>query len=251
MHAVQNMRKLRDYVRWFGPASGVRAFAQENIGKAPRLATLRPRGRAHTLSLRLGSSDIRTFRKVLVDLEYELPVSFEPKTIIDAGANVGLSAVYFASRYPAAQIVAIEPERSNFELLVKNVAPFPHVSCWRKALVGTPRTVDIVDTGEGFWAFQAAPPGSERRPHVDEVDGVTVSDVMRTCGWEHVDLLKLDIEGSEKEVFEAARPWIDKVDVIVAELHDALRRGCSLAFYTATASFRREFHKGENVFIVR
>jgi FkbM family methyltransferase len=251
MRTVQTLRRLRDYVRWFGASSGVRAFVEECIGAKSRIVIVRPRGREHALALRLGSSDIPTFRKVLVDCEYELPVSFEPKTILDAGANVGLSAVYFASRFPSARIVAIEPERANFELLLRNVAPYPNVTCLRKALVGVPRTVSIVDPGEGSWAFQAAQVGDERAAHIDEVEGVTVSEVMRTFGWTHIDLLKLDIEGSEKEVFEAGRPWIDSVDIIVAELHDALRRGCSLAFYSATASFRQEFHKGENVFLVR
>jgi FkbM family methyltransferase len=251
MHTVQTLRRLRDYIRWFGASSGVSAFVKEGVGVRSSVVVVRPRGREHTLALRLGSSDIPTFRKVLVDCEYELPISFEPKTILDAGANVGLSAVYFASRFPDAEIVAIEPERANFELLQRNVAPYPNVTCLRKALVGVPRTVSIVDPGEGSWAFQAAPPGAEREAHIDEVEGVTVLDVMRTFGWTHIDLLKLDIEGSEKEVFEAAYPWIDSVDIIVAELHDTLRRGCSLAFYTATASFRQEFHKGENVFLVR
>jgi FkbM family methyltransferase len=229
----------------------MRAFVKESVDARSKVVVVRPRGQEHTLALRLGSSDIPTFRKVLVDCEYELPVSFEPKTILDAGANVGLSAIYFATRFPNAKIVAIEPERANFELLLRNVAPYPNVTCLRKALVGAPRTVSIVDPGEGSWAFQAAPAGDDQKAHIDKVEGVTVSDVMRTFGWTHIDLLKLDIEGSEKEVFEAGRPWIDNVDIIVAELHDALRRGCSLAFYSATASFRQEFHKGENVFLVR
>jgi FkbM family methyltransferase len=252
MKAMQAFRRLREYVRWFGPTDGVRAFVHEGVGALPKHVVLRVKGVQHPLAMRLGSSDVPTFRKVLIECEYELPVHAEPKTIVDAGANVGFSAVYFAERFPDAQIVAIEPERSNFEMLRRNVAPFRNVTCLRKALVGSPRTVPIVDAGEGFWGFQAAAPGeSVRRPVVDEVEGITVLDVMRQSGWDRIDLLKVDIEGSEVEVFDTARGWIDDVDIIVVELHDRFKRGCSLAFYGATAAFRQEFHKGENVFLVR
>jgi FkbM family methyltransferase len=252
MKAIQSLRRLRDYVRWFGPTDGVRAFIYEGVEAAPKLMVLRVKGVHHPLALRLRSSDMPTLRKVLIECEYELPVHSVPKTIVDAGANVGFSAVYFANRFPDAKIVAIEPERSNFEILKQNVAPFGNVTCLRRALVGTPRTVPIVDAGDGFWAFRAAAPDDTApRSVVDEVEGITVLDVMRQFGWDRIDLLKVDIEGSEVEVFDTARTWIDDVEIVDVELHDRFRRGCSLAFYGATAGFRQEFHKGENVFLVR
>jgi hypothetical protein len=61
----------------------------------------------------------------------------------------------------------------------------------------------------------------------------------------------MDIEGSEKEIFEVPAPWIDQVNVIAIELHDRFKRGCSLAFYSATLGFRREFHRGESIFVAR
>ena len=252
MKAMQALRRLRDYVRWFGRIDGVRAFVYERLEGAPKLMVLRVKGVQHPLALRLGSSDMPTLQKVLIECEYELPVHSAPKTIVDAGANVGYSAVYFANRFPDAKIVAIEPERSNFEMLERNLAPFGNVTCLRRALVGTPRTVPIVDAGEGFWAFRAAgPDDTPRGPVVDEVEGITVLDVMRQFGWDRIDLLKVDIEGSEVEVFDTAQPWIDNVEIAVVELHDRFKRGCSLSFYGATAGFRQEFHKGENVFLVR
>jgi FkbM family methyltransferase len=252
MKAIQTIRRLRDYVRWFGPTDGVRAFVREGVGSTPQLVLLRVKGVGHPLALRLRSSDMPTLRKVLIECEYELPVPSQPKTILDAGANVGFSAVYFANRFPDAKIVAIEPERANFEILERNVAPFRNVTCLRNALVGASRTVSIVDAGVGFWGFQAA--GSNdvmQRPVVDEVEGITVRDVMRRFSWDRIDLLKVDIEGSEIEVFETAQDWIDGIEIIVVELHDRFKRGCSRAFYGATGAFRQEFHKGENVFLVR
>jgi FkbM family methyltransferase len=47
--------------------------------------------------------------------------------IVDAGANVGMSAAYFSLHHPAATVVAIEPEPSNFEMLRKNAKLFPQI----------------------------------------------------------------------------------------------------------------------------
>jgi hypothetical protein len=80
---------------------------------------------------------------------------------------------------------------------------------------------------------------------------VGVEELLEELGTDRLDLLKIDIEGGEVEVFDAARSWIDRVDVLVAELHDRLRRGCSRAFYTATAGFPHETYRGENVFVWR
>ena len=61
----------------------------------------------------------------------------------------------------------------------------------------------------------------------------------------------MDIEGSEKEVFETSASWIDKVGVIIIELHDHYRSGCSRSVYTATKNFEFGWRKGEKTFLVR
>jgi hypothetical protein len=68
---------------------------------------------------------------------------------------------------------------------------------------------------------------------------------------DRVNLLKLDIEGSEKEVFSNARPWIDRVDAISIELHDRFRPGCSRAFFGAVADFPTELRRGEKILVIR
>jgi hypothetical protein len=54
-----------------------------------------------------------------------------------------------------------------------------------------------------------------------------------------IDILKMDIEGGEKNVFEAAGDWIDRVNCITIELHDKICMGSDRAFYLATKAFRR------------
>lgn len=73
--------------------------------------------------------------------------------IIDAGANIGASAVYFAYSFPKAQVVAIEPEQSNFDLLKANTEG-TSVQCIHAALHATAGQVNVVDTGQGYWGFR-------------------------------------------------------------------------------------------------
>ena len=69
--------------------------------------------------------------------------------------------------------------------------------------------------------------------------------------WDHIDILKIDIEGSEKEVFEASKTWIDKVTVVMAEVHDSLKPGCNQAFMEATRGFQVPVIKGETIVRIR
>ena len=62
---------------------------------------------------------------------------------------------------------------------------------------------------------------------------------------EHVDLLKIDVEAAEREIFEDAARWIDRVSVICVELHDRFRPGCSKTFEIATAAFPVRWRRGE------
>ena len=78
-----------------------------------------------------------------------------------------------------------------------------------------------------------------------------VDRIMRDHGIEFIDVLKMDIEGAEKEVFENATPWIDKVGILIVELHERLKPGCSRSFYNATNDFDLEWTRGENIFLTR
>ena len=66
--------------------------------------------------------------------EYAWEFAESPQVIVDAGAYTGLSTAFFALRYPAAKIIAIEPDEANFELLLRNTAAFANVQAVRAAL---------------------------------------------------------------------------------------------------------------------
>ena len=204
------------------------------------------------MTLRLKTSDAAAFWQVFLETEYALPLARKPRTILDAGANVGFASAYFANLYPDARILALEPEESNFKLLRRNVAPYPNVVPIQAALWSYNGTLDLLDPGVGHWGFRAHEgTDSSTSLSMGKVQARTVDDVMAEYACDSIDLLKIDIEGGEREVFADASKWIDKVGVLVAELHERYQVGCTRNFYLATRDFDVEERRGENVFMLR
>src|SRR5260370_33102054 len=93
--------------------------------------------------------------------------------IIDGGANIGAASVYFSAQFRDAFVVAVEPEASNFRLLVENtkglaVLPLP---C---GIAATPQRVRVIDVGYGFLGFRTR---LVTQPGADDVSGVTISEI--------------------------------------------------------------------------
>jgi FkbM family methyltransferase len=115
------------------------------------------------------------------------------------------------------------------------------------ALWSKPENVMLADPDSEKWAFAVrASAGNEAG-----FRGVTVEGLMQEFAIERIDLLKLDIEGAEKEIFGSGTTcWLDRVEVIAIELHDRYRPGCAQAFYSALhgRNYLQEI-RGENIFI--
>jgi FkbM family methyltransferase len=251
MSLYQELRRVKRYLKALGSVRGLTVLAHEARTSATHEVSLRDPFLQHPVVLRTRSSDIETFGKVITEREYELQELSFASTIVDAGANIGLASIYFAAKFPNARILALEPESTNFELLTRNVAAYPNVTCLKKALWSESGTVTIFDPGDGSWGFRTARDEHSEGRVIGSVECINITDLMVEFGLDHIDLLKIDIEGSEREVFNASKDWIDRVDVVVAELHDRFKRGCSQAFFNATADFAHEVRKGENIFMFR
>jgi|CXWL01.1.fsa_nt_gi FkbM family methyltransferase len=209
-------------------------------------------GILHPVYLRLRTSDVSVFSQVFVIDQYSLEPIKYPRVIVDAGANIGLTSVFYANKYPEARILAIEPESLNYEMLKKNIAPYSKVTAIKAGLWKDNKDLHVVDPGLGKYGFQTVDHRRSDRPDsIETVSGVTIDKLMVDYEIEHIDILKIDIEGAEKEIFENASSWISRVGVIEVEMHDRLKTGCSRAVYGATKDFDYEFRKGETVYLVR
>jgi len=172
--------------------------------------------------------------------------------IIDCGANIGLSAAYLARCFPGARILGIEPEPGNVALARSNCEAngFPGVSFLQAAIASAPRKGGaVIDPGCGTWGFRVDPAGAGELEFVS-VEGLI--DGPAAAGGVPF-IIKIDIEGFERELFTANVGWIDRFYLLVIELHDWMlpAQATSRAFLKAVAACDRDFlFHGENVFSI-
>jgi FkbM family methyltransferase len=198
-------------------------------------------GLEHPLMARAGTSDLRCFNEILLagDYDFQLP-AMDPRLIIDGGANVGYSSALFASRYPNSRVIAVEAERSNFELLEANVAGFPNVEPVHGALWHRSAWLEIRNQESASWSFQVtesddASPGS--------IEAITIHGLLLRSGRDQIDLLKLDVEGAEREIFSVGfEAWLPRVRVMFIELHDDIP-GCKENFFAAIRDYDFEIEE--------
>ncbi len=185
--------------------------------------------------VRTGSSDVSSFCELFLDTDYPLPDSLSPKLIIDAGANVGYASLKLMNRYKSATMISIEPEESNFQVLTKNCELYSNYKGINKAIWINDDIVKITNPTSRNTGFRV-----ERTTKDDKsgLSATTIQGILKNSGFDRIGILKLDIEGTEKELFENNyKKWIDKVDVLIIELHDRFKRGCALTFYSAIDSY--------------
>jgi len=249
--AVSAWNRSRNYIHCFGLLRGLFFVVWERLFSRPgSLQAYSPDGQR--LLVRLRSTDIATYIQVFTGREYEFKLAVEPKIIVDAGANIGFSSIYFAVQYPRASIIALEPETTNFELLCQNVSHYPNIVPLKKALWSKNEKLSVVNIGKGKWGFQVHDKISSGACQVVEsIEGITIAKLIRDFKLNYIDLLKMDVEGSEKNIFAASGAWISKVGVIAIELHDWLNPGCSQSFFQATLQYKHIIRHGEKVIVFR
>jgi FkbM family methyltransferase len=182
-------------------------------------------GLNHSITLRAGTSDVLAFIQLFIDGELDFQMSEEPATIVDAGANIGLASLYFAHRFPKAKILALEVDQSNFELLVRNTKTYANITCLKLALWSKQTQLNILNPTDEPWAFRV---GEVASADGTSIPALGVHDLLKEFESGRIDLLKMDIEGAEKDVFQnGTDKWIDRIGVIAVELHDNIVPGAS------------------------
>ncbi|GLS34424.1 hypothetical protein GCM10010869_00120 [Mesorhizobium tianshanense] len=170
------------------------------------------------------------------------------KFIVDAGGYIGSSAIFFARRFPESRIIVLEPDVENFGIAQLNCRPYQNVEVWNLALAGNAGRAKLRDRGTGAWGYTVVEEPTDCDTRIrGTVDLITVDHIVEMCAVQGIDILKLDIEGGEYSLLEDVPGWIQRCDVIVAELHDRIKSGCTEMFYKAMKG-RTQFHlAGEKV----
>lgn len=234
--------RWRGYVRRFGVRGALRTHRRIwSSGDGVREVSVA--GLPHPVLIRPATADASTFEHIFIWNDYELDYPAGVRTIVDAGANIGLSAVYFANRFPDATIVAIEPQADNYELLRRNVLPYPAIVPLRAALWSHDTTLGLSNPRDRVDSYRYSATAEEQA-----VEAFAIPSILERFGVPTLDVLKIDIEGAETEVFAASDSWIDRVRMFVIELHGDEARA---AFTAATARVEAlRYRRGENDVVI-
>ena len=171
----------------------------------------------------------------------------ETPLVIDCGANIGLSTLYFASRLPKAKIVGIEPARDNVELARKNTGHNPLIEIIEAAVHDQATVLKIVNPEAEKFAYQVR---EARARAMTSVEAVTIGALMQRHGARRNLIVKVDIEGGERALFRSNTGWLDHTDLLIVETHDWLfpGQGTSRTLFSAISGRKFEvIHKGEYI----
>ncbi|OUS18670.1 hypothetical protein A9Q93_03375 [Nonlabens dokdonensis] len=203
--------------------------------RSKKLIRVKPKGYHNAVFLRPKTTDITVFYQVFLAQSYQINIPLNPKIIIDCGANVGLSSVYFANRFPEAQVVAVEPESDNFNVLIKNISSYKNIIPINKGIWSHETNLKISNDQLGSWGFTIE---ESDKPEKNTIQATSLKTIMDACTVNSIDILKIDIEGSEKELFEKnVDLWLPYVKILIIELHDGLKAGSSKSVMKAVSKY--------------
>ena len=222
-----------------------------NSSAPPQLKFINLKGTI-PFAIRTNTTDPGTFQEIFQYGVYNLPIKdFQPKLILDCGGNIGCASVFFANVYPNAQIYSIEPERRNFKILTYNTVFYDNIHQINSALWDKETFIKIANLNTKADSYRTVETTAD---DPQALRTTTVSKILAESGFDEIDLLKIDIEGAEKEVFSApdVDDWLSKVKVLVIELHDRMKKGCSRAVFTAMSKYDWHFTlRGPNLIFMR
>jgi FkbM family methyltransferase len=170
-----------------------------------------------TLTLRPFAGDLFVLYEVLASNAYHIAPSLLPpdnvRVIVDCGANIGITSLFLAARYPHATILSVEPHPENFALLETNVAQVSRISPIRACVTATPQSAVRFTANQAAWGNRIAT-GADGVL----VPAITIDELCDQNGLTKIDLLKLDIEGAEEQVLESGT-FLTRTEHIIVELH--------------------------------
>lgn len=209
--------------------------AQLNLKfSTPEVVSVRPRFLKHRVKLRARTSDAFVFRQIMIENEYLPLKDLHAQTILDLGANIGLASAWFLNQFPEACVFAVEADLDNYKACCANLAPYGdrarviHGAAWSKRTTLVLRRAKCAADNR-VEETRAGDTGEIR------VEGWDMGSLIEMSGFESVDLLKIDIEGAEAEVFRAdSGGWLPLVRNLCIELHGG---SCREAFSQALTNY--------------
>lgn len=216
---------LRDVLRWRRLTADLRSWLRISsdmiwlkiggkVSNQERHIRLRT---GKTIYYRLNRGDLWSMREVLLDECYRFPGNIQPEVVLDLGGNIGLTSLWLAVHFQVRKIVVVEPFAENVRLARKNLSQTAAEVVFLEAAAGSvdgyANFLASVDSNRGSVSFDAA--GRTRvvsMPTLFRESGISAK----------IDLLKVDIEGGEAELFSRNLEWLESVQNMIVEFHPDL-----------------------------
>jgi FkbM family methyltransferase len=195
--------------------------------KKDKLIVIIPEGKQVTL--RTNSSDWEVFIQIFKNREY-LPLvnlinffNYKPLFIIDAGSNIGLTTIFLSNHFKEAFFYCIEPDHNNFEVLKNNVeingieSRIDNFALWN--------CNECVSISNKFrdgqaWSLQTI----KSNENYNVVKSITLKEITRNYKLNRIDVLKIDIEGTEEVIFSDIEIFnvLSICAFIIVEIHEEI-----------------------------
>ncbi|MBS1631992.1 MAG: FkbM family methyltransferase [Bacteroidetes bacterium] len=214
--------------------------------------------------IRRKTTDIVIFDEVLLKGGYSLiqkickDYKISPCQIVDAGANVGAATLFFKDLFPGSKIVSIEPENENFKQLEKNIKinGLKDVKCVRAALWYKNEELKVEEGFRGGVERELSfslKKSNSSLPKEGLVKGITLETILDYFPNNKIDILKVDIEGAESQIFDSFENTIailSNVRLLAIELHDEVIDRFRFLQFVEQAGFRH-LSSGEITYVFK
>ena len=179
-------------------------------------------------ALRPNSLDLQSLWNFFGQSEYKFLVDMQgvrPKYILDVG-GVGMSAVWLSLLFPDARIIRMDPSQDNFAAGLYNARFFPNITQVNLGLWDKQTTLQMCERPGwktmAFYTREADDPPCEMPVEGPGVGVALLANVMKAFNIPHFDIIKMDIEGAELQVFreKSMKGIVANCTVFAIELHE-------------------------------
>lgn len=226
---LRERERYCDWSSWFVNARNrVIMITQKNRPRVKPIRMVRYKALEKPVYVRLGSPDLWVLDELFMGDEYKAVVRTDlgdVRQIVDLGANAGMSIRFWLNRWPDAKVIGVEPDDQNIEVCGLNAGQHrggANVSLVQACVAGHERAVILDRTHhESMYAMTEVSSAAKQTPETgDTISALTLPTILERCNaLPTIDLLKVDVEGAEREVFESCAPWIGRVRFMVLEIH--------------------------------
>ena len=200
-------------------------FVQRVILFKNAFIILKLKGLPHHIYLRNRTYDTNIFYQIFIADELETKYNGSINNILDLGANIGLSTLFFLRKFPETSIISVEPDVNNFKVLRKNTRNYENVKIINIGIYGKNCALYLVDVGEGEASYRVLEFSKGYRV-INEINCIDISALKLRYGIEQLDIIKMDIEGSESScLIDYSHDWLNHTKYLLVEIHEGLIPG--------------------------